>query len=294
VPLLESFWAKLGAAVGDGGGVTGWLPFFGGASTLVKGGVELAQGILAHRAATRARARQDRFREGAARQALLGIGELLDDEAKAKAKAGALHVVSGGTAVGLVFVDGGTVSGPAIGMAQLLAELLLLAAEYVEDWKHRAEVNRYLEGLATAQTMDVGVELFRLSPLLGAYYLLIAETSTVIALSLDRINTPGVLQEIEGMVREDLPEVLEKASELVAASHLVVPGLLSHRLSYSKTTATHAKEIAASAGSTVKGFFAKLASVACFRKNLGTNPPSDPRYIGISSTDYFAQHPPTP
>ncbi|MFC7538674.1 hypothetical protein ACFQU2_03390 [Siccirubricoccus deserti] len=220
---------------------------------------------------------------------MLGVGELLDDECKAKTKAGALHMVSGGTAVGLVFVDGGTVSGPAVGMAQLLAELLLLAAEYVEDYKHRNAVNKYLEEIAQAGTLDVGVELFKRSPLLGAYYLLIAETSSIIALSLDRINHPGVLQEIEGMVRQDLPEVLEKAADLVAASHLVVPGLLSHRLHSTKTKTTRAKEAAISAGTTVKNFFSRLASVACFRKNLGTNPPSDPRYVGFSSTEYFAQ-----
>jgi len=265
------------------------VPFFGGAANLLKGGKELAQAVLAYRVANRIRGRQDRFREGAARQAVIGVGELLDDECKAKTKAGALHMVSGGTAIGLVFVDGGAVSGPAVGMAQLLVEILLLAAEYVEDYKHRNAVNQYLEEIATAGTLDVGVELFKRSPLLGAYYLLIAETSSVIALSLDRINHPGVLQEIEGMVRHDLPEVLEKAADLVAASHLVVPGLLSHRLHSSKTKATRAKEAAVSAGTTVKKFFSRLASVACFRKNLGTNPPSDPRYVGFSSAEYFAQ-----
>jgi hypothetical protein len=265
------------------------VPFFGGAVTLLKGGKELAQAVLAHRAANRVRGRHDRFREGAARQAVLGIGELLDDECKAKTKAGALHMISGGTAIGLVFVDGGAVSGPAVGMAQLLAELLLLAAEYVEDYKHRAAVNQYLDEITAAGTLDVGVELFTRSPLLGAYYLLIAETSSIIALSLDRINHPGVLQEIEGMVRHDLPEVLEKAADLVAASHLVVPGLLSHRLHSTKTKATRAKETAISAGTMVRSFFSRLASVACFRKNLGTNPPSDPRYIGFSSAEYFAQ-----
>ncbi len=263
-------------------------PFFGGATSLVKGGAELARAVLAHRAAGRMQERQDRFRDGAARTAVRGIGKLLEEEAKAKAKAGGLHLVSGGTAIGLVFVDGGAVSGPAVGMAELLAELLLLAAEYVEDYKHREEVNRYLEGLATAQTVDVGVEMFEKSPLLGAYYLMIAETSTVIALSLDRINHPGVLQEIESIVREDLPEVLEKASELIAASHLVVPGLLSHRLHHEKTGTTRAWE----AGVAVKGFLGRLASVACFRKNLGTNPPSNPRYVGISSEEYFAQQAP--
>jgi len=268
------------------------VPFFGGATTLIKGGIALGQAIMSHRAATRVRARADRFRDGAARQAVIGIGELLDDEAKSKAKSGGLQVISGGTAIGLVFVDGGAVSGPAVGMAQLLAELLLLAAEYVEDYKHRNAVNAYLETIGTTGTLHVGVELFERSPLLGAYYLMIAETSTVIALSLDRLNQPGVMQEIEGIVRTDLPEVLEKASALIEASHLVVPGLLSHRLNYTKTTTTRAKEVAISAGTVVKGFFTRLASVACFRKNLGTNPPSDSRYIGISSTEYFATHPP--
>jgi hypothetical protein len=265
------------------------VPFFGGAASLLKGGKELAQAVLAYRAANRIRGRQDRFREGAARQAVIGVGELLDNECKAKTKAGALHMVSGGTAIGLVFVDGGAVSGPAVTMAQLLAEILLLAAEYAEDYKHRNAVNQYLEEITTAGTLDVGVELFKRSPLLGAYYLLIAETSSVIALSLDRINHPGVLQEIEDIVRHDLPEVLEKAADLVAASHLVVPGLLSHRLHSSKTKTTRAKEAAVSAGTTVKKFFSRLASVVCFRKNLGTNPPSDPRYVGFSSTEYFAQ-----
>ncbi|MBK1662680.1 hypothetical protein, partial [Paracraurococcus ruber] len=249
------------------------------------------QAVLAYRGAAAVRAREELFREGAAREAVRGIATLLEAEATAKAKAGTRHLTSGTAALGLVLVDGGTVSGPAVGAATVLADLLVLAAEYVEAWKHREAVNAYLEQVEAAGRLDVGPGLFCHSPLLGAYYLLIAETSTVIALCLDRISQPGVMQEIETIVREDLPGVLEKASDLVAASHLVVPGLLSHRLHHDRTRVTRAKELAAGAGAATRGFFSRLASVACFRRALGTNPPSDPRYVGISSTEYFAQHP---
>jgi hypothetical protein len=119
-----------------------------------------------------------------------------------------------GKALGL-FADAGAVSGAAVGLTETLANLFQTIFEYVRIEEERIKAN---ELIARGQ---LDFHLFESCPILGCYYLLVQDHSTVIALSMSSYGQEGWMMEAE-LLRTELDQVLAKARTLVESSPIEI------------------------------------------------------------------------
>jgi hypothetical protein len=157
------------------------------------------------------------FAPGDPEAALNAVLELLIRERNSRlAKAG---VATGafGAKLGGAFADGGVVSGPIVGLLETLAEIMQMIVEYVRDWK---EVQRANELLRIGY---LNFEIFNVSPILGCYFLLIQDHSTIINFLVADYGTPNFVIDAEKLVKTINP-VLDQARGYVDASKFEIAG----------------------------------------------------------------------
>jgi hypothetical protein len=121
-----------------------------------------------------------------------------------------------------LLVDGGAVSGPAAGLAETLANLFHTIFQYVRIEEERIKANE----LINRGTLDF--HLFETCPLLGCYYLLVQDHSTIIALSMSSYGQHGWMMEAE-LLRRELEGVLAKSRDLAASSPIEIANFRNHK-----------------------------------------------------------------
>jgi hypothetical protein len=123
--------------------------------------------------------------------AFSALNSCLEDETKNDAISATRATTSFALKTGLVFVDGGAISGPVVGAANALADfshqIYLLASE----WKATKAIN---EALTSGQ---LDIRLFRSYPLMGCYFLVSATLSDLIPI--DCFGSPGWMDYIENL-----------------------------------------------------------------------------------------------
>ncbi len=157
------------------------------------------------------------FAPGDPEAALNAVLELIIRERNSRlAKAG---VATGafGAKLGGAFADGGAVSGPVVGLLETLAEIMQMIVEYVRDWK---EVQRANELLRVGY---LNFEIFNVSPILGCYFLLIQDHSTIINIVVADYGTPNFVIDAERLVKAINP-VLDQARGYVNESKFEIVG----------------------------------------------------------------------
>lgn len=172
------------------------------------------------------------------------------------AKASVATVAFTGKALG-VWADGGAVTGPALGLLELLAEIFQTIVEYVRDYK---------ECLAANEALRVGalnLDLFKTSPILGCYFLVVQDHSTIINFAVGEYGTPNWMFDVEQLIPK-VNKVLEKSRELLRESRLEIPdmskvkGLVEQNYSvkhgFDKVTSTPGA-IKDKIGDTISGWF---------------------------------------
>jgi hypothetical protein len=154
---------------------------------------------------------------GAPSAAFGGLVKCLQEEEKKEAVSAARATSAFALKTGLLFADGGAISGPVVGVANALAEishqLYLLATE----WRATQAVNRAL----TAGELDI--RLFKTYPLMGCYLLVCGTLSDLIPI--ESFGTPGWMDYIENMKKHAFDEIYLSATKLIDSSPWEIIGM---------------------------------------------------------------------
>lgn len=116
------------------------------------------------------------------------------------------------------FADAGAVTGPAIGLLETLAEIFQTIVEYVRDYKEVQAGNEMLR--LGALSMD----LFKVCPILGCYFLCVQDHSTIINFAVGDYGTPNFMLDVEQLVKKIEP-VLQQSREFIFASRFEIPNM---------------------------------------------------------------------
>jgi hypothetical protein len=115
------------------------------------------------------------------------------------------------------FADGGAVTGPVIGLMETLAEIFQTIVEYVRDYKEMEAANKLL------QVGALNFDLFNDCPILGCYFLVIQDHSTIINFAVGDYGTPDFVFDVERLIKKIDP-ALTKARFYIHASRLEIAG----------------------------------------------------------------------
>jgi hypothetical protein len=154
---------------------------------------------------------------GAPSAAFSGLKTCLAKETKNEAAAASIATSSFALKTGLVFVDGGAISGPVVGAANALASLSLQLFWLATEWRATVGINKAL----TAGELDI--RLFRTYPLMGCYLLTSATFSDLIPI--DSFGTPGWMDYVEDLKKRKFDGIYEAAGELIDKSPWEIEGL---------------------------------------------------------------------
>jgi hypothetical protein len=154
---------------------------------------------------------------GAPSQAFAALRTCLRDETKNEAISATRATTSFALKTGLVFADGGLVSGPVVGAASALADfahkMFLLGMEY----RATKAIN------VSLHDGELDIRLFKTYPLMGCYLLVSATLSDLIPI--ESFGTPGWMDYIEHMKKNDFDEIYDAATDLIEASPWEILGL---------------------------------------------------------------------
>jgi hypothetical protein len=154
---------------------------------------------------------------GAPAAAFDGLRHCLVDETKNEVAGASIATTSFALKTGLVFVDGGAVSGPVVGAANALASLSLQLYWLATEWRATVAINKAI----SAGNLDV--RLFRTYPLMGCYLLTSATFSDLIPI--DNFGTPGWMDYVEGLKKRKFDGIYEAAGALIDKSPWEIEGL---------------------------------------------------------------------
>ncbi len=132
------------------------------------------------------------------------------------AKAGVATAAFTGKLLG-AFADAGAVTGPAIGILETLASIFQTIVEYVRDYKEVEKANELL------RVGYLNLDLFNECPILGCYFLLIQDHSTIINFAVADYGTANFVFDAERLVGKINP-VLDQARTYVHASRFEIVG----------------------------------------------------------------------
>jgi len=157
-------------------------------------------------------------RPGDAASALRAISAIIERQI-AKQTVDAVVRTTAFTAKGLtVLADGGTATTAAIGAVESIAILLNTLADIVTDARQKIAANKLIEA------GKIDVELFNVCPMLGCYYIVVQDHSTIMNFDVENMGRDNWQQEAERL-RWALQPVLEKAKTLIASSRIELPGM---------------------------------------------------------------------
>jgi hypothetical protein len=144
--------------------------------------------------------------------------ELMDREMNSDiGKASVKTAAFGGKLLGS-FADFGAATGPVVGLLELLAEIFQTIIEYVRDYKECLAANEELR--LGALNMDI----FKVSPILGCYFLVVQDHSTIVNFAVADYGTENWMFDVERLVGR-IGKALDKSRQLIHKSRLEVPGM---------------------------------------------------------------------
>lgn len=158
------------------------------------------------------------FRAGDPEAAFDAVIALLDREIKAASiKAGVHTTAFTGKALGM-FADGGAITGPVIGALETLAQIFQTIVDYVRDYREVKRANKLIRLGA------FNLEMFKVCPVLGCYFLVIQDHSTIINFAVSDYGTPNWMMDVERLVKQ-IQVVLEKSRHYIKVSRFEMPGM---------------------------------------------------------------------
>jgi hypothetical protein len=153
---------------------------------------------------------------GAPAAAFASLKTLLAEETKKQTIAASQATTSFVLKTGLVFVDGGAISGPVVGAVNALATLAQQLYFLAVEWRATKAISRAL----VAGELDM--RLFKTYPLMGCYLIISGTLSDLIPI--ESFGTPGWMDHIENK-KTEFDEIYSSATKLVDASPWEIIGL---------------------------------------------------------------------
>ena len=154
---------------------------------------------------------------GAAAAAFSALKVCLKEETQHEVASASAATASFALKTGLMFVDGGAISGPVLGAANAVATLSMLLYWLATEWKATRGINEAL------QAGNLDVRLFKTYPLMGCYMLCSATFSDLIPI--DNFGTPGWMDYVEGLKKRGFDGIYESSNELIEKSPWEIKGL---------------------------------------------------------------------
>jgi hypothetical protein len=154
---------------------------------------------------------------GAPAAAFQGVKTCLINETKNQTASAGIATTSFALKTGLVFADGGAISGPGVGAANAIASLSLQLYWLATEWKATRAIN---DALASD---NLDVTLFRTYPLMGCYLMTSATFSDLIPI--DCFGTPGWMDYVESLKKRSFDGIYDAATGLIDKSPWEIKGL---------------------------------------------------------------------
>ncbi|MFO1267775.1 MAG: hypothetical protein U1F67_13975 [Rubrivivax sp.] len=161
--------------------------------------------------------RQYAIDAGVPAAAFAALKQCLVSETKAQAAEAGLATTSFALKTGLVFADGGAISGPVVGAMKALAQLSLKLYGLASEWRATRKANEALRGEA------LDITLFKTYPLLGCYVLTCATLSDMIPVAC--FGQPGWMDYIETLKKRGYDGIYEAAAALIDSSPWEIRGM---------------------------------------------------------------------
>lgn len=147
---------------------------------------------------------------GAPAAAFAALEQLLAEEVKNSTISAGISTTSFAVKTGMVFVDGGAISGPVTGAVAALAEIAHKLYLLGMEWRATKDAN---EALTKGQ---LDITLFQKYPLMGCYLLNCATLSDIIPISC--FATPGWMDYIEKMKKGAVDNIVKQSEALIDKS----------------------------------------------------------------------------
>jgi hypothetical protein len=159
------------------------------------------------------------FMAGDPAKAFQAVQRLMKRELK-KTSARLTISASETTAKGIGFFgDGGTATTAAVGTAASIARLLVTLKALRRDCLEMRAANKIMRNVG-----QIDSTLFEKNPLLGCYFLVCADTSTIINFMFEHTGRPGFQYEVERTVKKHLNPTLKIASHLLYEHRMQLAG----------------------------------------------------------------------
>ena len=159
------------------------------------------------------------IRAGDPRAACLAVMEIIDRARNENLVKGSINATHAVASAGMFFVDGGAISGPAAAAAKSCANLCQSLYLWGRDIKEMIQGNK-----ALGNPEDLTADVFKISPILGAYLMTESNTSDLISFMISDIGLPGWMSKIETVLPQ-LSYVQNEAGRLIRGSRLQLDGL---------------------------------------------------------------------
>jgi hypothetical protein len=216
------------------------------------------------------------FRPGAADASINAVVQMIDDELKAIAIDAAKQT--------------GSIVASAFGAAPIASAASACVDLMVNIKAYRDMMNQVEAGNRALTDRTLSLDLFNTSPVLGCYFLIMADTSVWINFPMQDIGYPGWKEDVLVMRRRAEP-VRDKARELIRKSKIVLEGTEGFNgLEWEPTWRNNKREFFSSGQALVK-FKDKTRDKIKDKLGMSTAPPGIPKPPGPLPGNIYGQGP---
>lgn len=168
--------------------------------------------------ATEMESRAVDVRGGDPTAALQAMTAVIDRQIKKQAADGAIRTTAFTAKAAAAAADFGTATTAAIGVVESVAILLNTLVDIVTDAKQMVAGNKLI------QANKIDLDLFNTCPILGCYYIVVQDHSTIMNFEIANMGRENWKQEAERL-RYAIKPVLAKASDLISKSRIGIRGM---------------------------------------------------------------------
>lgn len=173
------------------------VPFVGPAKSAGKAFVGYSKAILArYNAYIWEKDNAENFAANGASDAFDAVLNVIAIQANRTAANATVDLVTAGAQTGGVFLDGGTATGVAIGVANRLAKFIITMQLFINDYKEMSKANEIMKAWSEGGTQDV-LELFKTCPLLGCFVIHCCDTTAILSNFTENIAHSGFTAEFD-------------------------------------------------------------------------------------------------
>jgi hypothetical protein len=154
------------------------------------------------------------------------VVEIIDRARNENIVKGSINATHAGVSAGMFFVDGGAISGPVAAAAKTAANMCQSLYLWARDIREMIKGNE-----ALGDSENLNADIFKISPVLGAYLMTESQTSDLLSFMISDIGLPNWMNKIE-MLLPQLHYVQDQSGKLIRGSRLHLTGLKTNMWKY--------------------------------------------------------------